>query len=123
MYDTTLGYADHEGFRAGVCHPFKPFNMLHNKIIVIWEIPLVIMDVTLANYRRMSYKFGYEIIKSYIKIIEKYKGTLVFLYHNFFIDEAPGWENIYDSVLDMTARENALITSGNEIIRLYEMQG
>ena len=26
-YDTTLGYTDCVGFRNGMCHPFKPFNL------------------------------------------------------------------------------------------------
>ncbi len=30
-YDTTFGYADAVGFRNGMCHPFKPFNLHTNK--------------------------------------------------------------------------------------------
>ena len=26
-YDSTLGYADCIGFRNGMCHPFKPYNI------------------------------------------------------------------------------------------------
>ncbi|MCD5401167.1 polysaccharide deacetylase family protein, partial [candidate division NPL-UPA2 bacterium] len=38
-YDTTFGYADCVGFRNGMCHPFKPFNLNTNKEINILEIP------------------------------------------------------------------------------------
>jgi len=51
-YDTTLGYADCVGFRNGMCHPFKPFDLNINSYINILEIPLIIMDRTLFDYMK-----------------------------------------------------------------------
>ncbi|MCL4439831.1 MAG: polysaccharide deacetylase family protein, partial [Firmicutes bacterium] len=45
IYDTTLCFADHEGFRAGLCHPFKPFDLLRNNVINLWEVPLTIITL------------------------------------------------------------------------------
>ena len=30
LYDSTLGYAEREGFRAGIAAPFKPFDILQH---------------------------------------------------------------------------------------------
>ena len=49
QYDTTLGYADCAGFRNGMCHPFRPFNLNTNHEIDILEIPLTVMDGSLES--------------------------------------------------------------------------
>jgi hypothetical protein len=43
-YDTTLGYPDTPGFRNGMCHPFRPFDLRTNREMDILEIPLCMMD-------------------------------------------------------------------------------
>ena len=48
-YDTTFGYSDTPGFRNGMCHPFKPYDIDECKEINILEIPLTIMDASLFN--------------------------------------------------------------------------
>ena len=32
-YDVTLSFADHEGFRCGICFPYKPFDVVENRIL------------------------------------------------------------------------------------------
>ena len=64
-YDTTFGYADCAGFRNGVCHPFRPYNINTGKQIDILEIPLIIMDRTLLrDYMRLDVKKAWELIKN-----------------------------------------------------------
>ena len=42
-YDSTLGYAEREGFRCGTCHPYKPFDLQSDRELNIYEIPLISM--------------------------------------------------------------------------------
>jgi peptidoglycan/xylan/chitin deacetylase (PgdA/CDA1 family) len=48
-YDSTFGYADCVGFRNGMCHPFRPFDLNRSQEMSILEIPLHIMDVSLSQ--------------------------------------------------------------------------
>ncbi|MEM2899903.1 MAG: polysaccharide deacetylase family protein, partial [Thermoplasmata archaeon] len=49
-YDSTFGYVDAIGFRNGMCHPFRPFDLNKQRFISVIEIPLAIMDTTLFHY-------------------------------------------------------------------------
>lgn len=117
-YDTTLGYADYEGFRCGICHPFKPFDLVQNRILDIWEIPLIIMEGTLYKYRKIPSEQIANIISLYIDRIRKYQGVFVLLWHNSSFDEQvyPQAKQIYETILQKACATNALITSGREII-------
>ena len=61
--DTTLGYADHAGFRCGTCHSYSGYDLILNKILDIKIEPLVIMDSTLfgKNYMNLTYDSAYEL--------------------------------------------------------------
>jgi len=39
-----MGYSDANGFRAGLCQPFRPWNYESGRISKILEIPLLYMD-------------------------------------------------------------------------------
>ncbi|MEM2144981.1 MAG: phosphoribosyltransferase family protein [Candidatus Jordarchaeaceae archaeon] len=41
-YDTTFGFPDMPGFRNGMCHPFRPYDLDKGNSIDILEIPLTI---------------------------------------------------------------------------------
>jgi len=43
-YDTSLAWRDISGFRAGTCHPFRPFDPERDKPLNIYEIPTCLMD-------------------------------------------------------------------------------
>lgn len=124
LYDSSLGFADHEGFRYGICLPYKPFDAINNKEINIWELPLIIMDVTLYrhDYRNLSPAQGFEIIKKYVQTVKKYNGLLVLLWHNSSLDEIefPGWSDFYKKSIEYIGKCNAFKESGKEIINWWE---
>src|SRR3712207_9585471 len=53
-YDASLGYADRQGFRCGYCFPFKPYDIVRDEVLDVWEIPLIVMDVTRSEERRVG---------------------------------------------------------------------
>ena len=53
-YDSTLGFNDAPGFRAGIAHPFRPWNLERDAPRDIVEVPLAAMDVTLSEERYLS---------------------------------------------------------------------
>ena len=112
-YDTTFSYADMVGFRNGMCHPFKPFNLDTNEEIDILEIPLTIMDRTLFDYMQLDMEGAWEITKLLIDRVEKYNGVLTILWHNTYMVG----ENLkfYEKILKYCYEKDAWMTSGEEI--------
>jgi len=81
-YDTTLGVADYEGFRCGICCPYRPFDILENRALDIWEVPLIVMEGTLFGYRGLSPGDGLKTVQRMVEAVERYRGVLVVLWHN-----------------------------------------
>ena len=53
-YDSSLGFGGAPGFRAGIAHPFRPWDFEHDRPLDLVEIPLAVMDVTLAEPRYLG---------------------------------------------------------------------
>lgn len=115
-YDTTFGYPDMPGFRNGMCHPFKPYDLCIEKEVGILEIPLTVMDGSLF---KMPLDEAWAIIKGLIKITEKNKGVLTIVWHNNTFDEifCGGWAKLYEKILQFLKRKNAWMTSGEEVYK------
>jgi len=100
-YDTTLGYADCEGFRAGVAFPFYPYDLAKDRMIEVLEIPLTIMDQTLVNVSLKDKEKAWEKIKRILDETRDVKGAIAVNFHTgvFYDRDYPGWKDIYIKVL------------------------
>ena len=125
-YDATFCYQDMIGFRNGMCHPFRPFNLNTNKEIDLLEIPLNIQDGTLGEmHMRLDIERAFEVTKHLIDTVEKYHGVVTILWHNnHLLDEKPSQvmmfdkdlnKKFYEKILDYSSKKNAWIHSGKEI--------
>ncbi len=117
-YDTTFGYADMVGFRNGMCHPFKPFNLNTNKEIDILEIPLTIMDGMLFNYMKLDMEGAWKITKMLIDTVEKYNGVITILWHNTYM--VGEMLKFYEKILKYCSEKEAWMTSGKEICKWWD---
>jgi peptidoglycan/xylan/chitin deacetylase (PgdA/CDA1 family) len=120
-HDATLGFPGHEGFRAAVCHPFRPYDSERNEVIRIWEVPLLAMDGTFQSYRNKTAEESLEIIRKLILTVKKYHGVGVLLFHNTCYDELdfPGWGRVFESSLEFALAEGAFVGSISEIVDSY----
>jgi len=121
-YDTTLSFADYEGFRCGICFPYKPFDVLENRVLNIWELPLIIMDGSLFNYQNLTPEEGFQRINGIINIVKEYQGVFVLLWHNSSLDNLryPGWIKVYEKTLEYLGRENVFNAPAKGIIDWWE---
>jgi hypothetical protein len=81
-YDSSLGYADCEGFRCGTCHPFRPFDLEQDRTLELWERPLIAMDSTLEVYRRLAPAHALQRILLLAQRCKAVAGEFVLLWHN-----------------------------------------
>lgn len=100
--DSTLGYADMEGFRCGTGDEFTVFDFLQRKSLKLKERPLIIMDGTLLDYRNYSKEKVMDIFRYYASIGRKYNTTITILFHNSsFFGEWERYDSVYKELLNM----------------------
>ena len=98
--DSTLGYADHIGFRCGTGDAFPVFNFLTREQLSLIERPLIVMDGTLKQYMSLSVEEARNRVFNLIDISKKYRMPMTILFHNSsFCGKWEGYSDLYESVL------------------------
>jgi hypothetical protein len=117
-YDATLGFASHEGFRNSYCYPFRLFDFNQDRMLNLWEFPLMVMDVTLFAYRQLSPELAMENCQSLLEEVKKFGGVFSLLWHNSFFDEVsyPGVTNFYKQLLSYIAAQNSESLTGIQLL-------
>jgi peptidoglycan/xylan/chitin deacetylase (PgdA/CDA1 family) len=99
-YDSTLSYAEHAGFRCGLCCEFPVYDLIQRKQLSLLERPLVIMDASVLRENYMGLK-GQEAIACMLKLKQKcrqFKGDFTLLWHNSSFEDPSFW-TIYENVI------------------------
>lgn len=100
--DSTLGFAEEEGFRNGACHPFLPWDLERGEILPLWELPLTVMDGTLAQYRDLTPDEARQRIDTLLRTVAEAEGVAILLFHNTAFDahDFPGWGAVFEHAAD-----------------------
>ena len=99
--DSTLGYADDVGFRAGTCVPYRPWLFSSNRESTVVEIPLLVMDQALL---RLSVRDAVEKVSRLIALCRNVGGVFTLLWHNSnAVAMRP--RRLYTMILNMLAAE------------------
>jgi len=122
-YDTTLGYNERVGFRNGMCHPFRPYNLNTDREIKILEIPLAIMDDTLFE-STTSCEEAWQLSKKLIDTVAEYHGVICLNWHSesFHCPFKDQREILYKKILHYCSGKKAWMTSGEKICEWWEKQ-
>jgi predicted metal-dependent phosphoesterase TrpH len=99
-YDSTLGFADRFGFRAGTGVPYHPWSLRENRELTLIEVPLVLMDCTPVKYMGLPRAEAIERIKALIRRMEHTGGVFTLLWHNTPLLD-PDYDGWYESILDL----------------------
>ena len=122
-FDSTMCFAEHYGFRNGICHPFYLWDIRNERQSKVLEIPLVLMDGTLQNTKYMN--IGKEEIEprisELVKEIRKFSGLLTVIWHNTHYSEYKykGWDKIIGMIIRICKENDALFLNGSEIAARY----
>jgi hypothetical protein len=103
-YDTTLGFPDAVGFRAGIARPFHPWDFERDAPAGVLEIPLAAMDATLAEerYLGLSARRAEPRLNALLDWGAANGGAFAILWHPDRFDplSSGGWDRLYSRVLD-----------------------
>lgn len=117
-YDTTLAFAEHEGYRNGYCYPFKPYDFERDEMLDIWEIPLTMMEVSVLNYRQLEFNEMHDSVFQLITEARKFGGIFSLLWHNCRLDEYqyPGITKFYNSLLESIVETSPTCVTGKKLV-------
>lgn len=116
-YDSSLGFGDAVGFRAGIAHPFRPWDFARDAPRGLVEVPLAAMDVTLSaeRYLDLGVDEAEKRLMSLLDWAALHGGGFAVLWHSEQYDSAllPGWDRLYRRVLEgVRSRGGACLQAG-----------
>jgi hypothetical protein len=86
-YDTTLGYADHSGFRCGICYDYPVYDLRQHRMLKLRERPLIVMEGTLFDYMGLSDGAAGQELQRLMEQCRLYQGRFTLLWHNHSLAE------------------------------------
>jgi peptidoglycan/xylan/chitin deacetylase (PgdA/CDA1 family) len=123
-YDTTLGFPDAPGFRAGIAHPFRPWDFEHDRPSELVEVPLALMDATLAEarYEGLSAEAARPRVLALLDWAAEHGGGFSVLWHpeRFDASSARGWDRLYFELLDAVRERGGVCMSAGDLAALYD---
>lgn len=98
-WDSTMNYADRDGFRCGICYEYSLFNILTREKLKLKEKPLIVMDANSID--RLSPVEMEYYIQELIAKVKKYKGEFVLLWHNSSYNTAKWkkYKSVYENII------------------------
>jgi len=110
--DVTLGYAQHEGFRSGICLPYQPYSLDDDRPYKVTEIPLTVMDATLyeIKYKNLNSEESWQSVRQLLEVTKRFGGCIVILWHNYYLEylEHKDTAEVYRQTLDWIAENNGV---------------
>ena len=127
-YDTSLAFAEHEGFRCGASFPFRPYDLKGERPRDLVELPLAIMDTSLLEpqYRHLEAAAAERACREILDRVRAGGGGIALLWHNNRFDRrsARGYDDVYWRLVEQAAAEGAFVGSaGNVVGRWLERIG
>jgi peptidoglycan/xylan/chitin deacetylase (PgdA/CDA1 family) len=121
-YDTSLGFPDALGFRAGIAHPFRPWDFGRERPADLVEVPLAAMDATLAEARYAGLSAG-EAKPRLLELLDwaaEHGGAFSILWHPERFDgpSARGWDRLYFETIDAARARGGICISAGELAGL-----
>jgi hypothetical protein len=105
-YDSTVGFADRIGFRAGTCHEFPAFHLRERRALRLRERPLLVMDRTVFDYMRLRPQDAEEAVLEVARECRRARGTLTLLWHNSTLPAA-AQRRWYAALIDALAQASS----------------
>ncbi len=118
-YDSSLGFPDAVGFRAGIAQPFRPWRLERDEPLDLIEIPLAAMDATLAEerYLGLSAQAAEPRLLRLLDRAAEQGGGFSILWHPDRFDgpTAAGWDRLYYRVIEAVHDRGGICLSAGEL--------
>lgn len=123
VFDSTLCFAEHFGFRHSYCLPFYPFDFTSERATDFLEIPLNVMDATLhhPNYLRLAPEEILPALTPVFAEIKHFGGVASVLWHNenFDPNNTQTGPRQFHEIMRHLQQQGAAFQTGREIWEAY----
>lgn len=123
-YDSTLGFAEHYGFRNSYCLPFQQFDFQQNKPYTCLEIPLNVMDATLHHpkYLQLAPEEILPALLPMFQEIERFGGVCTVLWHNENFDPTNqrNGPREFRALMEYLRTRNVAFVNGSDICQSFQ---
>lgn len=118
LYDASLGFAEHEGFRNSFCYPFRLYDFQNDRMVDIWQVPLIVMDATLYMYRKMDPEQSITSVRTLVNECKRFNGIFSLLWHNgnFDSENYPEGKQLFENILDYLKESDCVSVTGSACI-------
>jgi hypothetical protein len=115
-YDTTFGYNDAVGYRAGTSQIFKPIGVNN-----IFELPLNIQDTALFNPKHMSLTKteAWQLCQDLIEKTSHNGGVLTILWHDRSLSPERLYEDFYIQLLSELKNKKVWFATANDACKWF----
>jgi hypothetical protein len=121
-YDASLGFAEQEGFKSGLCFPYRPFDLLENRVMDVWELPLTVMDCTLDRYRGLQAGEIRSVLAGLFETTRRWHGVFVLLWHNTYFgrDNVGEYHDELVGLVRQALEQGAFVGTAIDVIQIWE---
>ena len=118
-YDTTLGFRETVGFRAGIIHPYFPYDFKNDKQLNILELPMTFMDSSLFTSGDSQ-----RTLEELIKTAKRWGGLIVVNWHQRTFDENDfqGYTDFYEKMVGIFKNDGAYIATCGDVANWWIMR-
>ena len=124
-YDSSLAFAEHEGFRCGASFPFHPYRLGAERPLELLEVPLALMDTGLqgVQYRALGAAEAERVALEILERVRAGGGGAALLWHNVRFDErsAQGYDGVYWRLVDQVRAQGGSATSAWDLARRWKV--
>lgn len=123
QYDSTLGFSETIGFRNGICHPFRLYDLAKERQSHVLEIPLNFMDATLnqSKYMGVTRDRVLPLAAELMDEVQKFNGVFSLNWHNTYFSphKFNGWREIFLDIISELKNRGAWFKTGRHIQKLF----
>jgi hypothetical protein len=115
-YDSTVGYNEAVGYRAGTAQAFKPLEVER-----MLELPMHIMDTAMfyPAYMNLSPKRARTVVDDLVKNASRFNGVLTVNWHDRSIAPERLWDDFYIDLLDDLKKKGAWFATAAETVSWF----
>ncbi|MDD4255678.1 MAG: polysaccharide deacetylase family protein [Methanofollis sp.] len=127
-YDSTFGYNDDVGFRAGTMQPYRPRGCGR-----LLEVPLIIQDGGLFGGKtwnssddggrgaclRLSEEAGMRRCEEVLAYAKQYGGVVTLLWHQVSMAAPKNWGGFYQALVERAVADGAWVAPVKEAVRWF----
>lgn len=119
-YDSSLGFSDRIGFRAGIAQPFRPWDFEADRPLELIEIPLAFMDATFdERYLDLPAAKAEAQLMRLLDWAAENGGGFAVLWHTDRFDRgtSQGWGRLYERLLRAVPERGGVCVAARDLAR------